>query len=78
MGQVSKVAFYSNGNDNLIATAGLKDGKLNLFDMRTSKPIASEAVHKAAINFLAFNEQGLMLTGSADRTIKAFDLGNLE
>lgn len=55
-----------------MATAGLKDGKLNLFDMRTCKPVCSELVHRAAINFVAFNGNGMIVTGSADKTIKAF------
>ena len=62
----------------MIATAGLKDGKLNLFDMRTCKPISSELVHRAAINFVAFLESGMIVTGSADKTIKAFELGNIK
>ena len=62
----------------MIATAGLKDGKLNIFDMRTCKPVSSEAVHRAAINFVAFNGNGMIVTGSADKTIKAFSLGDLQ
>jgi len=46
--------------------------------MRTSKPISSELCHRAAINFVAFTENGMIVTGSADKTIKAFELGNLK
>jgi WD40 repeat protein len=69
---VSKIVFFSDGSDNLVATAGLKDGKLNLFDMRTCKSVCSELVHRAAINFVTFNGNGMIVTGSADKTIKAF------
>jgi WD40 repeat protein len=75
---VSKICFFSDGSDNLIATAGLKDGKLNIFDMRTCKPVSSEVIHKAAINFLEFNSNGILITGSADKTLKAFSLDNLQ
>ena len=41
-GAVGKVALYSDGQaNNLIMTGGLKDGKLNVFDMRTNKPVKS-------------------------------------
>jgi len=49
-----------------------------VFDMRTLKPISSAPVHKAAINFLEFSSEGLLVTGSADKTIQAFDLSNLQ
>lgn len=74
---VAKVAFFADGSDNLIATSGLKDGKLNVFDMRTCKPVSSEIVHKGAINFLEFSKDGILVTGSADKTVKAFQLDNL-
>ena len=34
----------------------------------------SEAVHKAAINMLNVSQGGLVVTGSADKTLKLFDL----
>ena len=45
-GAISKVAMFSDGRDkNLILTGGLKDGKLNIFDMRTNKVEKSSQVH---------------------------------
>ena len=35
-GAVSKIVLYSDGQSNVVMTAGQRDGKLNIFDMRTS------------------------------------------
>jgi len=35
-GAVSKCLLDSNGGNNIVMTAGQRDGKLNIFDMRTS------------------------------------------
>jgi WD40 repeat protein len=45
--------------------------------MRTCKSVASQLVHKAAINFLTIYN-GLVVTGSADKTIKMFDPTDLQ
>ena len=75
MGQVSNIQFYSNGKDkNLIMTTGVNDGLLNIVDMRNMEKIFSKPIHKAAINFLGVTKNNLIVTGSADKTLKAFDL----
>ena len=75
-GAVSKVVLYSDDRVNsLVLTAGQRDGKLNVFDMRTSQAVKSAAVHRGAINFLAVSQMnGNIVTGSADRELKVFDL----
>ena len=43
--------------------------------MRTSRSVKSGAVHRGAINFLAISPMtGMVVTGSADREVKCFDL----
>jgi WD40 repeat protein len=44
--------------------------------MRTNKLIAKSRVHKAAINFLDTSLSGFTITGSADKTVKTFDILN--
>ena len=67
--------MFSDGRDtNLILTGGLKDGKLNIFDMRTNKVQKSGQVHQGSINLLTVNNMGQVVTGSADKTCKLFDL----
>ena len=74
-GAVGKIGLYSDGRDtNLIMTAGLKDGVVNLFDMRTNSPVKSSQVHQGAVNMLTCNAQGHIVTGAADKTVKLFDL----
>ena len=53
-------------------STGLKDGLLNIYDMRTLKPIFKERVHSGAINFLGVTPNGEVITGSADKSIKIF------
>jgi len=53
-------------------STGLKDGLLNIYDMRTLKPIFKERVHGGAINFLGVTPNGEVITGSADKLIKIF------
>ena len=52
-GSVSKIHFYSDGQqNNLILSAGLKDGQIKAHDMRSHQPISSQRVHQGAINML--------------------------
>lgn len=74
-GQISKIKFHSDGLDNnLIITTGLNDGILNIMDMRTNKKIFGSKVHLSPIFFIESNESNLIVTGSADRTLKVFDI----
>lgn len=60
---------------NVVLTAGLRDGKLNVFDMRSGSTVRSCQVHSGAVNMLSVCESsGLILTGSADKSLKLFDL----
>ena len=74
---VSKICFASEGDDRVLLTAGLGDGRVNVFDMRTSQLVKAAVVAKAAINFLdmANHSNGNhIVTGSADHMIKLFDM----
>ena len=65
---VGKITLYSDDkNQNLVLTSGLRDGKVNIFDMRTSKVVKSAMVHRGAINFMQVADNtGHIITGSAD------------
>ena len=55
-GSVSKIVFFDDGVDiNLVLTAGIEDGVLNVMDMRTLKPVFRKQIHHGAINFLQTN-----------------------
>ena len=74
---VSKICFASEGDDRVLLTAGLGDGRVNVFDMRTSQLVKAAVVAKAAINVLdmANHSNGNhIVTGSADHMIKLFDM----
>lgn len=60
----------------MIVTAGLKDGGICVYDMRAHKPIMHEKVHGGAINLINVTKDGLIVTGSADGSVKLFDIGN--
>ena len=71
--QVSNIKFHSDTNNNLIITTGVSDGILNVVDMRNMKQIFHEPIHKMAINFVGTTENNLLITGSADKTLKVFE-----
>jgi len=74
-GPVSKIAFYSDGmSNNLFISTGVKDGVMAIHDMRTHQPIKKERVHGGAINFLDTSLSSFIITGSADKTVKKFDI----
>lgn len=74
-GQISKIKFHSDdSNTNLIITAGMNDGVLSAVDMRSNTKVFSKRVHSGAINFMDSNQSNLIITGSADKTIKLMDI----
>lgn len=76
-GAVSKIKFHSDGqNSNIIMSTGLKDGFLVVHDMRSHAIIAKNRIHTGAINLLESSLSGFAVTGSADKTIKTFDIFN--
>jgi len=76
-GSISKIKFHSDGQQsNIILSAGLKDGFLAVHDMRSNKLVAKSRVHKAAINLLETSLSGFAITGSADKTVKTYDILN--
>ena len=75
-GGVSKIALHSTGDSNLIVSSGLKDGSLSVFDMRTHKVVMKEKVCGGAINLLEISDQGQIVCGASDSSVKVFDIGN--
>lgn len=58
-GGVASIIFHSDSvSTHLICTSGINDGMLNIFDMRTNKPLFSQQIHKGAINQLADDMSG--------------------
>ena len=76
-GAVSKINFFSDGQQsNIILSTGLKDGFMAIHDMRQCQLVARSKIHSAAINFLDTSLSGFAITGSADKTVKTFDIFN--
>lgn len=74
-GAVSKIKLYDDGVDsNIILTAGLNDGVVCIHDMRTNKLTSCERVHSGAINMLETSISNMLITGSADKTLKQLDI----
>lgn len=73
-----QITHLTSINENsLVVTAGQKDGKLIIYDLRESRPIYSKKVHLGSINtILSYKE--MLITGSADKKVKLFDIKNLE
>lgn len=70
---VGKIFLHSD-SENLVVTGGLRDGRVNVYDMRTSGTVKAAIVHKAAINMLTVGESGHIVTASADQMVKKFDM----
>mmetsp|Transcript_31016 Transcript_31016/g.30479 ORF Transcript_31016/g.30479 Transcript_31016/m.30479 type:complete len:86 (+) Transcript_31016:671-928(+) len=45
-------------------------------DMRTHQPVKKERIHQGAINMLETSLSSFIITGSADKTVKKFDIIN--
>lgn len=74
-GPVSKIQFYSDGADsNLIMSSGIKDGVLEVVDMRSHAPVFKSVVHGGAINFVDCSMSNFVITGAADKKVKMFDV----
>lgn len=52
------------------------DGSLAVHDMRTHNIVSKQKVHGGAINMLDTSMSGLIVTGSADKSVKVFDIFN--
>ena len=74
-GAVHKVALISDGgNCNLVVSAGGKDAKVVVQDMRSHSPVFSKQVHSGAVNFLSGAFGRAVVTASADSSIKVLDV----
>lgn len=73
-GPVTSIDFYSDDvNTHLISTVGGKDGILCVHDMRSDKVAYKQQIHGGAINKVATNMSGLIITCSADKTCCLID-----
>lgn len=61
-------------SSNLVASAGLKDGLVAVFDMRAHQAIFKQKVHSGSVNLLHITEDGLLVSGAADGSVKAFQI----
>ena len=59
---------------NIFISAGVKDGVVAIHDMRTHHPVKKEKVHGGSINMLDTSLSSLIVTGSADKTVKIIDI----
>lgn len=76
-GAISQVVLHSDGNqNNLILTAGITDGLLCIHDMRSNKLVFKQQIHSGAINAVKVNDFGQVITASADKTLKLFDIAS--
>lgn len=50
--------YTDNVDQNLIISTGLKDGIVNIFDMRTNSPVFTERLHGGAINEVVSDMSG--------------------
>lgn len=73
-GPIHKICFSSDGGDmNFVASAGGKDGKVAITDMRTSSPVFNAQIHGGAINLIKPSLSNTLITGSSDKTVKILD-----
>ena len=74
-GAVGQIHMFSDGVDaNVIVSGGTNDGVLAVHDMRTNQLISQERAHGGAINFLGSTQSSLIISGSADKTVKMWDV----
>ncbi|XP_064963847.1 WD-40 repeat-containing protein MSI1-like [Musa acuminata AAA Group] len=79
-GVVEDVAWHLKHEDHFGSVGG--DRRLCYWDVRTprNKPVTSVIAHQGDVTCLAFNpfNEWVVATGSADKTVKLFDLRKLE
>ena len=54
----SIILHSDNVSSNLVCTSGINDGLVNIFDMRTNKPLMSQKMHGGAVNQLKTDMSG--------------------
>ena len=70
-GGVSCVKLFNQDEGGVAVTGGLKDGIVNIFDLRTHKPVGSVRTHKACVTSLQQIDGGIVSTGT-DSLISVF------
>ena len=71
-GAVNCVKLSDPRHDSLVVTAGIKDGIVNLFDLRTLKPVMSEKTHSSCVTSLQFTADGDLVSTGTDNFISVF------
>lgn len=71
-GAVNCIKFSDPDRDALVATAGIKDGIVNLFDLRTLKPVMSQKAHSSCVTSLQFTGNGDLVSTGTDNLISVF------
>lgn len=77
LGAVSTISLLETNDTRLIASGGLKDGKVCLFDLRQEAPIFSKQLHSGAVNCV-FASGNQLVSGSADQSLSFLDLRDTE
>ena len=54
----SIILHSDNTTSHLVCTSGINDGMVNIFDMRTNKPLMSQKMHGGAVNQLKADMSG--------------------
>ena len=75
---VGKIFFLDNFDKKCVASAGLKDGKMNIYDLRTSKAIFKKKIHAGSINSINLTKSDFILTGSTDKNLALMDFRKLD
>lgn len=70
-GGVNCVKLFDQDDGAVAVTGGLKDGIVNIFDLRTHKPVGSLKTHKACVTSIQKIDGGVVSTGT-DSIISVF------
>ena len=70
-GGVNCVRLFEQSEGGLAVTGGLKDGIVNIFDLRTHKPVGSVRAHSSCVTSIQSITGGVVSTGT-DSLISVF------
>lgn len=71
---VGKIDFLETDEERIFVSGGLKDGKINIFDLRQEKIIYSKRIGGGSINAIKKNKSDMLVMGCSDKSLTLFDL----